>query len=243
MGLDDTPRGGGVRRSDSIILYGARLDGSGTTMISIPRDARVRFPGYRRHDKINAAYAIGEIDLLKETLAASSIMEADLPYYVVFGSETVQAVVDALGGIEVDVPQDMNYDDHWGNLSINLKAGRQLLNGKQAVGYLRWRKNNRGLRGNSDDFSRMERQREFLSAVKMRLLSWQGVLRLPVVYHAFRTTTQVNLSWRQMLVLGWAARTMEADAVPGRSRPRRGISYVECDWDQGRRQWQHAIAQ
>lgn len=239
VGLDDKPREGGAQRSDTIILYSAKLNGSGALLLSVPRDSRVLIPGHRHFGKINAAYADGGVTKLKETLAQPDIIGADLPYHIVFDSTTVASAIDALGGVVVDVPRDMNYDDNWAGLSIHLKKGKQLLNGKQAVGFLRWRKNNHG-RGSSDDFSRTERQRQLLIAMKDKMRSWNGLLRLPAVYKAFKAHSQSNLSPAQFLALAWASRQLQTDAVPGSTRTISRVSYVLCNWEYGRQRWQTA---
>lgn len=240
VGLDDKPREGGAQRSDSIILYSARLTGGGATLISVPRDARVRLAGHRRYSKINAAYADGGEKLLMETLAQPSVLSADIPYYIVFDSSTVGAAIDALGGIDVIVPQDMNYDDNWGNLHIHLKAGQRHLTGDQAIGYLRWRKNNNG-RGSSDDFIRTERQRQILIAIKDKIKSWDGIVRTPQVLKAFKQHARTNLSVTQLMAMGWASQQLKTDAIPATPQMIGGVSYVICDWDTGRQLWENAI--
>lgn len=241
VGLD--AKEDGVQRSDTIILMAARLDGSSTTLVSVPRDSRVRIPGSRRGiTKINAAYASGKEEKLKETLAQPDVMGADLPYHIVFDSNTVAKVIDAMGGIELDVPRDMNYDDNWGKLHIHLKKGRQHLNGEQVVGYLRWRKNSHG-RGSSDDFSRTERQRTLFIAIKDKMRTWDGVKRVPAVYRAFRdNVVSMNLTPMQLAALGWRARQIVPAAVPPiDTRTIGGVSYVIPDWDTGRQIWETAI--
>jgi len=240
VGLDEPPKfhRAGPRRSDTIILCAVRTDRSGATLISVPRDARVRLPRRRYSNKINAAYAIGKIALLKETLADPDIMNADLPYHLVMDSRTVREVVDAVGGVVVNVPVDMDYDDNWGDLHIHLKAGKQRLNGEQAVGYLRWRKNKKG-GGSSDDFHRADRQRYLLAAIVQQARTPAGLLRVPATYRAFHKYTYTNLTTRQLIFLALAFRNIRSDAVPGDTR--RGSSYVECDWYAGRQLWQAAM--
>lgn len=238
IGLDASDEGNS--RSDTIMLYAGKLNGSGALLLSVPRDARVRIAGKRRYSKINAAYAEGKVTLLRETLAQPEVLGAELPYYVVMDSKTVAAMIDALGGINVDVPRVMNYDDNWGKLHIHLQPGKQRLTGEQTVGFLRWRKNKNG-KGNSDDFSRTERQRQILVAIKDRLRTWDGIQRLPRVLKAFQENTQTNLSPTQFMVLLWASRQMQTDTVPGKAQTIAHISYVVCDWEYGRQRWQNAV--
>ena len=78
-------------------------------------------------------------------------------------------MVDAIGGVEVDIPFNMRYDDPYAEppLHINLKKGEQLLDGEKAIQFLRWRKNNSGTLGAEGDIGRIKRQQEFvISAIK-----------------------------------------------------------------------------
>lgn len=241
IGLDEPETKNAPRRSDSIILCASRLDGSGTTLLSVARDSRVRIPGRRGFNKINAAYALDGVALLQETLEQPDVLEADLPYYMVFDSNTVAKVIDAMGGIEVDVPCDMDYDDNWGNLHIHLKAGPQRLNGEQAKGYLRWRHNSDG-RGGSNDFERATRQRELVGAMVKQMMTPGGILRAHWVYQAFkRNTIATNINFRQLMLLAWNARTRQSDSVPGISRPIGNASFVIADWAKGREKWRNAV--
>jgi len=242
VGLDEPPKfhRAGPRRSDTIILCAVHTSGAGATLISVPRDARVRLPHHRSYDKINAAYAEGQIALLKATLADPDVLGADLPYHLVMDSRTVREVVNAVGGVTVNVPVAMDYDDSWGDLHIHLQAGKQRLNGAQAVGYLRWRKNSHGGVG-SDDFKRADRQRALLAAIAQQGRTPDGLLRLPATYRAFKKFTHTNLTTRQLIALALHFRNMRSEAVPGDPVMRRGVSYVNCDWRAGRRLWQAAL--
>jgi LCP family protein required for cell wall assembly len=239
LGLDKAEEG--AQRSDTILLVNAKLDGSGTTLLSVPRDARARIPDHGTR-KINAAYAIGGEALTRRTLAQATVLDADCPFYVILDSDAVRAMVDALGGVTVDVPTRMKYDDHWGDLHIDLQPGHQRLNGTQTVGFLRWRKNNPGIRGpGGDDIMRGERQRAVLSAIATELRGWPGITRVPAVFRAFRAHVRTNLhNPRRYLQLAWAARTLHRAAVPGTAVNRRGVSYINADWATGREQWRAA---
>jgi len=241
VGLDDKTPDESAQRSDSLILLATKLHGGGATLLSVPRDARVRLPGEAHSAKINAAYAKGKQTLLEETLAEPELLHDHITYYLIYDSASVAAIVDAIGGVYVDVPRDMNYDDSWSGLHIHLDKGKhQLLIGKDIVGFLRWRKNNDGS-GASDDFERTERQRQFLVAFKDKLTSWQGICSLPKIYSACKQTVNTNLSLTQLLALGWSSRQITTETVPGTPRTIGGVSYVVCNWGQARKLWALAI--
>jgi len=117
---------GDAWRSDTLIL--ARVDPAEPqiTLVSIPRDTKVEIDGYGT-DKINAAHAYGGIDLTMDVV--SEFCGVNISYYVEVDFDGFKAAVDALGGIEVDVPIDID-DDHAGG---SLSAGLQTLDGKQAL--------------------------------------------------------------------------------------------------------------
>lgn len=229
------------RRSDSIILMAVRLDGRGATMLAVPRDARVTIPGYRGTRKINAAYALGKRELLQRTLEQSSLLNAEMPYYIVFSSATLHAMVDAVGGVEVNVPFNMDYDDKYQNLHIHLEKGTRLLKGEQAVGYVRWRKNNSGEHRAGTDFDRSGRQQEVVKAIAQKLLTAKGVFKVKKVYDVFRTHTQSNLNFRQFVIMGLNFKNVTATEVPGVPAMHGDVSFVECDWPEGKTMWEKAI--
>lgn len=239
VGLNEPTRGvgGGQRRSDTIILCAAKLKANTAALLSVPRDARVRLPRHRAYAKINAAYSEGHINLLQQTLAQPNVLNDRIPYYLVLDSETTQAVVDAIGGVELTVPVAMNYDDNWGHLHIHLHPGKQRLNGEQVVGYLRWRKNNHG-KVFSDDFHRTERQRALLTALAAQAHTLDGAKRLPAAYSAFRRHSWTNMTPVQLAALGWSMRQLHSETVTGETCTIDRVSYVVCDWARARRSWQ-----
>ena len=146
----------------------ARLnfDGNRITGLTIPRDTLAEIPG-RGVRRINAAHAFGGPDLAKETVEQLIGVRIDRVVVVNYG--VFQEMVDLVDGIEVDVKKKLKYDDTSGNLHIDIDPGRQLLDGYDAMGYVRYR--------GDGDFKRQERQRTFLIAFKDRAI--KKVLKLP----------------------------------------------------------------
>lgn len=163
-------------RTDSIILVHVPGGGGGkATMVSIPRDSYVKIPGHSRN-KINAAYSIGGPKLLVDTVEQSTGVRLD--GYVEIGFVGFAHLVDALGGVTIDVPFDMN-DPKAG---INLKKGTQELDGAQALGFVRSRYTDP-----EGDLGRAKRQRQFLAAIMSKAMSPATVL-LPNRYWNFTHT-------------------------------------------------------
>ncbi|KGN36910.1 transcriptional regulator [Knoellia subterranea KCTC 19937] len=163
------------RRTDSIMLVHTPSGGGKSVIISIPRDSFVPIP---RHgsNKINAAYAIGGPKLLVETIEQVTNLRID--GYLEIGFGGFAKVVNSLGGVDICVPFDMN--DEFAH--INLKKGCQVLDGKNALGFVRARHSDpRG------DVGRADRQRQFLGAIMKGAATPSTVLN-PFRYWSFTHT-------------------------------------------------------
>ncbi len=141
----------GDPRTDTIILVHVPPSGR-TTLVSLPRDSYVDIPGYGQ-DKLNASFAFGGAPLLTQTVEIATGLHID--HYAEIGFAGFAGVVDALGGIDICVPQPIN-DPLAG---IDLPAGCQELNGPEALGFVRSRATALA------DIDRMNNQRLFLSAL------------------------------------------------------------------------------
>jgi len=148
-------------RSDMMMV--ARMDFNRKIVgaISIPRDTLCEIPGYRRQ-KINAFHAIGGPELSKKAVE-KLLPGVEIDRVAVLNFDAFVEIVDILGGVEIYVPKDMKYDDNAGNLHIDLKKGRQQLNGTQALGFVRFRK---GHNGGDSDFERQKRQKDLMLSIK-----------------------------------------------------------------------------
>ena len=160
------------RRTDSIILVHVPQNGGKPVLVSLPRDSYVPIPGHGSN-KINAAFAIGGPNLLVQTV--EQVTDLHLDGYVEIGFAGFANVVDSLGGVRICVPFDM--DDP--KAHIDLKKGCQVLDGPNALGFVRARYSDpRG------DIGRAERQRQFLAAIMKKALTPSTVL-IPTRYWSF----------------------------------------------------------
>jgi LCP family protein required for cell wall assembly len=188
----------GNGRTDTMLLVHVPAFGSRTptTMVSIPRDSYVPIPGYGR-DKINAAFAMGGARLLAQTVEQATGLRLD--HYAEVGFSGFAVLVDALGGVTV-CPSAPISDPLAG---IDLSAGCQKLDGRDALGYVRSRDTPRA------DLDRMVNQRRFMSAVLHRAASpavWLNPWRWYSVAHAAAgalTVDHGDHAW-DMARLGWA---------------------------------------
>src|SRR5665647_647132 len=168
-------------RTDSIILVHVPSGGGQPALISLPRDSYVPIPGHG-HNKINAAYALGGPKLLVQTI--EQVTDLRIDGYVEIGFGGFAAVVDSLDGVDICVKHAM--DDP--KAGINLKAGCQTLNGRNALGYVRARYSDP-----LGDIGRVERQRQFLGAIMQKAASPSTVL-IPWRYYRFATTAGAGLT-------------------------------------------------
>ena len=207
-------------RSDTIIYAALRPVDRKIEMVSIPRDSLVEIPGYGE-DKINAAMAYGGTELLQQTV--ENLVNNRVDHTVLINFESFADIIDAMGGIRINVEEDMYLPEE----GIDLKAGEQKLNGHDALAFVRWRGDGTG------DIGRMERQSQFMQALseKIRHLTpWRAVMTLWTVQREIET----DLSLLDILKLGWDFIGMDSDALEYQhflyETPYiNGISYVILD--------------
>lgn len=166
------------KRTDTMIFVSIDTKDNSVHAISVPRDTYFPTPGKNGagQAKLNAVYGFKEIGGPEGVRdAISRLLGTKIDYYVVVDYDGVKEIVDLIGGVEVDVPFRMKYDDRYSKppLHIDFQPGLQVINGDQAMAYLRFRKNNDGSHS-TGDIGRMERQQEFLksaakSAIQIKL--------------------------------------------------------------------------
>lgn len=207
-------------RSDTIMYAALRPVDRKIEMVSIPRDSLVEIPGVGE-DKINASLAYGGVELLQETV--ENLVDNPVDHTVLINFESFADIIDAMGGIRINVEEDMYLPEE----GIDLKAGEQKLDGHDALAFVRWRGDGTG------DIGRMERQSEFMQALseKMRHLTpWRAAMTLWTVQREIDT----DMSILDILKLGWDFIGMSGDALEVQhftyDTPYiNGISYVILD--------------
>lgn len=218
MGTDGR-EGESTFRSDTIIL--ARVDPTNrqVTLISIPRDTYVDLAGYGPN-KINAARAYGGPELAVSTVA--SFAGVDISHYIEVSFDGFDAIVDSLGGVEINVPQAF-YDDY---LDEGLEAGDQVLNGDQALVFCRSRHPFA-----NGDFARSEHQRMFIIALAKQILASDAV----TMANTLTTISQyvsTDMSLTEIISLASQLKGLNVDTsvysavVPSNTQTIDGASYV-----------------
>jgi LCP family protein required for cell wall assembly len=161
-------------RSDMMLVAKFDFEQNRISGVSIPRDTLVRVPGYSSQ-RINAYHAIGSRKSPEQgkELSKRAVQELlgpiDIDRVVVLNFEAFQEMVDLVGGVPIYVPKTMKYVDRRGGVDIDFEPGRTVLNGYDAMMFVRFRKGD-------DDFQRQKRQKEFMFAFKDQLMSNANLL-------------------------------------------------------------------
>lgn len=200
LGVDKRPGGGeegGGVRSDTIMLVRIAPDTGRVKLLSVPRDLVVDVsPG--REDRVNAAYAYGGVS---QTISAlENHTDVRIDRYAVVDFEGFEDVVNAMGGVQMDVEA--------GDLPPNtrIKEGLQRLNGHRALLYARYRGTGGG------DLDRIERQQKMVAALRSKALKWNSVKKLPAVAEATGKNVETDMRVGEAVALGRALLRQGRDA-------------------------------
>lgn len=158
-------------------------------LMSIPRDTKVNGT---IDGKINSAYA--GIDPMRTVNKVEEITGVDIDYYILFKTKVLRDLVDAVDGVTVTVPINMNYDDPYQNLYIHLNKGTYKLTGKQAEQFCRFRKNNDGSGYPNGDVGRVAAQQSFIKAMISRCIEPQNLLRIGTLVDIVLENTKTNIT-------------------------------------------------
>ncbi|MGM7702929.1 LCP family protein [Pseudalkalibacillus sp. Hm43] len=195
MGIEDYSTGGKNGRTDSLILLTLDPDDKTASMLSIPRDSRVKVPGREGLTKINHAHAFGGTELTVETV--EEFLKIPVDYYMKVNFFGFKKVVDELDGITVDVPFDFSETSDIGDKRrIYFEEGPMELDGEEALAYVRMRKQDP-----LQDLGRNERQKQVVKAAVEELQSPSGVLKLDNVIKHLGKNIKTNLKASDILYL------------------------------------------
>ena len=215
-----------VTRSDTILLINIDPRTKSVNVVSIPRDSKVYIAGEHGVQKINAAHALGGIELAKRTVEET--LGVKINKYVVVNNDGVKKLVDALDGVPVYIEKNMYYNDTSGKLHINLSKGLHVLNGEQVEGFLRFRKDGLG------DIGRTSRQQWFLKSLLERLQSPSVIPKIPEVLNLATTYIKTDLTLYEMSHIAAMLRNVDMNDVefatlPGAPSKKGYISYWILD--------------
>ncbi|QOR36322.1 LCP family protein [Clostridium sp. 'deep sea'] len=194
MGVDHLPG-----RSDTLIFVSYNPNTEKVLAMSIPRDTKTFVPGYWKSSgkpyglqKINAAHSFGGIPLAVDTV--KRFLGVDIHYYARLDYSALHKLVDAVGGVPVDIKFRMKYDDNAGNLHIDFKPGKVTLDGQKAEEFLRWRKNTDGTGDGLGDLGRVQRQQEFLKSALNQFLKVSNLMNLGKMEEIVSDSIDTNMT-------------------------------------------------
>lgn len=227
-----TDAGGLEGNTDTVVLANVDPARRRVAALWIPRDTLVSIPGHRE-GKINAANPLGGPQLAVATV--ESFLDVRVDYYLVADLEAVARAIDELGGVEVEVPRDMHYDDPTQDLHIHLRRGRQVLDGRQALAFARFRHSPLG------DIDRTHNQQLLVAALMRRAVSLEGLPRLPGAVRTLLAGARTNAGMREVAgLLAAAGRgewTLVSETLPGSFLTLKGVSYWSVDRERARAAW------
>ena len=209
-----------------MIIANVDLHSKSVNAISIPRDSKVYLPKGMGIQKINAAHAIGGIEMTVKTV--EEMLGVHIDRYVVFHDEAVRAIVGALGGVDIYVEKNMRYNDNAGHLHINFTKGNHHLTEKDVVEYLRFRHDALG------DIGRTQRQQWFLRGLLADLKKPETIAKIPKIISVANKYIKTDMSVYEMTQYASLAKSFDMDSVeiamlPGGPNKHGYISYWIID--------------
>lgn len=214
----------GYSRTDTIMLV--KIDSKAHTIdiISIPRDSRIEING--KMDKVNHAHAYGGITLTMKSIR--DFLNIDLDYFVKVNYEAVEDIVNAIGGVEVEVPFTIDMPTE----NAYIEEGTQLLNGHDALAFLRYRKGYV-----NGDLGRVGTQQKFMVDLVKQVAKPKNITKLPALIKTYYKDVETNLSLGHIINMVPAAMDFDSDKVnthmlPGTDGYKNKISYYFPDEQQ-----------
>jgi polyisoprenyl-teichoic acid--peptidoglycan teichoic acid transferase len=218
MGLDyrDWEIGEGPARTDTLMLATVDPGSRSAALLSIPRDLWVNIPGYD-YGKINTAYFLGEAyqvpgggpGLAIQTV--EELLDIQIHFYAQVDFSAFERFIDEIGGIEVNVPEEIEVDPIGPANTLVLQPGLHTLDGPVALAYARSR-NSFG-----SDFDRAHRQQQVIMAVRDQILSLDILKTLiqksPILYRQLASGVNTNMTLQQVISLSWTASQIQEENI------------------------------
>ena len=226
MGIDDNWTNSDVvytaqARTDTLFALTMDLNTKKVTMLSIPRDTYAHIVGTKNdwHFKINSAYETGGPDRTVATV--NEFLGTTATHYLVLNIDATKKMVDALGGVDLNVEHEMHYHDKWGHLFIDLKPGFQHLDGDQAVGFARYRHPDAGKKPSPEDGDdrRIYRQHVLLRAMVAKAKSFANVAQAPHLVDVAMSSVRTDLTRQQLFDLAAIFKGVQQDDIRTASLP------------------------
>ncbi len=210
----------GDLRTDTIMVAAYDIENKKINIVSVPRDTLINVSWNVK--KINSAYALDGIEGLMEAL--KNLLGFEIDYYAVVNLNAFKEIVDAVGGVKFNVPEDMYYEDPDQNLVINLRAGEQTLNGDKAMQLIRYRSYAQA------DIKRISVQQQFIKALFAQTLKVGNIMKINELAGIFSKNMKTDLTTGNLLWLGERMLSVKPEDIatmtlPGTTGSYNGASY------------------
>lgn len=199
------------KRSDTMIIIRYIPENNKVYMLSIPRDTRIMIDG--KVEKLNSAHRIGGTSLAIETI--ETMLGIKINYYAKVDYSGFRNCIDAIGGIDMEIPFNMDYDAY--DISIHFKKGETVhMDGKKAEAFVRWRKNNDGGGYAMGDLGRAATQQEFMLKVVEKLKTPSGMLKAPGLIETASKYVTTDMTAKTMLKYMFKLRNVDTSQIEKR---------------------------
>lgn len=215
-GLDN--KNGG---SDTNLLIALDAKNGSIHVLSLPRDTllHVEWPV----KKLNNAYHHGGFE--RTQTEVSKLLGIPVDFYVTVDLNAFVELVEAIGGVDFEIPVNMDYDDPAQDLHIHFTAGMHHLNGEDALKVVRWRQNNDGTGYPTADIGRIGTQQAFLMAAAKQTLQLSNLDKLPTFVDIFHSNVSTNLKASNILWLGEQAISCGSEGISFHTLPGDGAGW------------------
>lgn len=222
--------------ADTIMLASFNPVDKDVQIYSIPRDTYYERKGSTgtANRKINASYGKGKAEGVVKSV--EGLTGVPVNYYVQIDYNAVESIVNAVGGINVEVPQDMKYDDPADDLHINFEKGQVISEGSDIVKILRYRKDNKGGGYNEGDLGRVKMQQEVVKLGIEKVIKGNLVLNFMKLQGPIKDNVKTNMTPKQMMFYITKAGSVKSENIklqtlPGTTKYINGLSFFVVDKD------------
>ena len=217
-GLDDENGG-----SDTNLLVALDSESGAIHVVSLPRDTLLDVSWSVK--KLNNAYHYGGFSRTMEEV--SRLLGIPIDHYVTVDLQAFEELVDAIDGVDFDIPVDMDYDDPAQDLHIHFQAGPRHLTGAEALRVVRWRKNNDGTGYPTADIGRIGTQQAFLTAVAKQTLKLSNLDKIPEMAEIFEKWVDTDLKLSNLIWIGEQALSIGSDNISFHTLPGDGAGWYQ----------------
>lgn len=229
--------------TDTMIVCSYDAKTQEASMLSIPRDTFIGDSRYSAsvYDKINSVYSYYNEDPQKVLDEINEITGLNIKNWALIDTKALVELVDAIGGVEFNVPIDMKYDDYSQELHVDLKEGWQTLNGDQVEQLVRFRHNSDGssysYEYGNEDFGRMRTQREVIMAIAKQTIQLKNVKEVGKILDITEKYVETNMNFQSLkdyipYAIYMNTNNIKAEQLPGTSDYINGISFFLHDEDE-----------